>query len=356
MRFVQMIVNIITQMEAGGAQGAAVRNSEIFNQKGCLSEVWFLYKKRDVYSNSKNVKVLLDRVPNSFVDYFFIIFKLWYWLLTKNVKSVICYTHYANVIGAICARFAFINNVVVSHRNPVNTYPLACRLLDKFIGNFGFYKSIIVVSQTVKNSFSSYSYRYNNRIHLIYNGIDSSKFKVKSHKKNSDIFTLVSTGRLHSQKNQLLLLKSMIDISDAKLIIAGDGELKKEFREYINKNGLDNKVELIGELPPNKVNDFLAIGDVFLFPSNYEAFGFSVVEAMAAGLPIVASDIPAMREIVDEAGILLDKSDVLAWTLTIKSLKNNYYLRSQMADKSVFQAKKFDLKNMSSSYLKLASS
>ena len=354
------VFHIITQMEAGGAQGAAVRNSRYFNENFNVdSKVIFLYKKRDVYSGS-DIITLLNRSPRGVFDLFHILKKLYVLLKDNSDCRVICYTHYANVIGAIVAKIAGVQNIVISHRNPVQTYPRLCKCLDFIAGCLPIYSKCIGVSQTVCDSFKNYPKIYKNKIRLIYNGIavrdnhvDSSiinDFSWIREKSNGDII-LVSTGRLHPQKNQTMLINAMADVNNAKLYIAGDGELKPEFEKLIESKMLSDRVFLIGEIQPHKVYDFLSIGDVFVFPSNYEAFGFSVVEAMAAGLPIICSDIPAMNEIVADAGIILDKNNSEIWSETIKNISEAKL--KELSNKSVERASIFQLKKMAESYYEL---
>jgi len=347
-----MIINLITQMEAGGAQGAAIRNAKKFIDKGLNSEVWFLYKKRGVYEDLDFTKSILNREPNNIFDYFYIIFKLAIMLLRmKNVK-LICYTHYANIIGGIVGRLCFVKRVVVSHRNPVDTYPKMCKYVDLIIGCLGFYSSCIVVSKTVLDSFRDYPKSYKKRLKLIYNGIELNvSNKPEREFSTPTQFTITTTGRLHPQKNQVVIIKAMLLVDKAKLIIAGDGELFEELSMFVKDNKLEDRVYFKGEISPNEVNDLLCESDLFLFPSNYEAFGFSVVEAMAAGLPIICSDIPAMREIVSDSGIIVDKDDVNAWAENINYLLNTPNKRSELSKKALERAKLFSLENMTKGYL-----
>ena len=343
-------------MEAGGAQGAAVRNSRYFSSKGIDSSVVFLYTKRDIYVG-EDIISLAAAAPKNIVQLFSILAKLYRLIRsTKNAK-VICYTHYANVIGAFVSFVAGSRNIVVSHRNPVETYPKLCRVIDRIIGFTPIYHRCICVSKTVVESFSHYPSKYRSKIRLVYNGVDTQEYMSSSEDKKfewirdraGDRLVLLSTGRLHPQKNQIVLLKAMVDVQDCFLVIAGEGELRPEFERFIKENNLAGKVVLLGEIPPQDVSAFLKVGDVFLFPSNYEAFGFSVVEAMASALPIVCSDIPAMREIVGETGILLDKDSPSAWSNVISSLSRKRL--KEMSYNSKERAKRYSLEEMAEQYL-----
>jgi len=190
---------------------------------------------------------------------------------------------------------------------------------------------------------------------LVLNGIPQipkEDNKNSRFRKSNDKFKFVSTGRLHHQKNQETIILAMRDIQNSELHIAGDGELKEHFNQLITKEGLSDKVFLIGEIKPNEVASFLLSGDCFLFPSKYEAFGFSVVEAMSAGLPIICSDIPAMQEIVSDSGIRIDTFDVDAWAESIKKITSRPELKSDLSIRSLERSKLYSLDTMAEGYIK----
>lgn len=311
-----MIISIITQMEAAGAQGAMIRLHKRFMLDGFDSTAVFLYKKRDVYSNIPNVVCMLDHQPSGIFDYMKILFRLFRFISKNKGAKLVCFTHYANIIGALIGRLAGASRVIISHRNPVESYPGVARSLDKVIGYLGIYDEMICVSQAVVDSFKNHPLRYRKRLNLVLNGIDMPTAYTAEEfewiRKPGKVI-LVTTGRLHPQKNQKILMEAIKDFPNLNLYVAGDGELREEYEDYIRDLKLEGQVTLLGELPPDKVYSFLSNGDVFVFPSSWEAFGFSVVEAMAIGLPVVASSIPAMKEIVGSSGILIEPDSISKW-------------------------------------------
>jgi len=354
------VFHVITQMEAGGAQGAAIRNSREMRARGFDSTVVFLYTKRPVYVNEPNVISLLEHKPSSAIDVFRILSRLMRIFRNDRTAIVMAYTHYANVIAAIAGRLSGISTIVPSHRNPVETYPAGCRALDRLIGTLGGYTKCITVSETVYSSFAKHPARYRQRLKLVRNGVD-----LRGHvdsKNGSDLrdhlagapYRFVTAGRLHPQKNQRTIIEAMTQVDGAELIIAGEGELREEFEQLIADSGLSTKVKLIGEIPPNEICGFLQNSDTFLFPSNYEAFGFSVVEAMAEGCPIICSDIPAMQEIVSDAGLRIATRDVNAWAASMKRVMADSDLRNAMRAKSTARAQLFSLEEMVTGYLSAA--
>lgn len=356
------IVNIVTQMEAGGAQGAAIRMSEGFRSRGHSAETWFLYLKRPTYVEDPGVRVFLEHPPASVFDYLRIFWGLYRALVKTRPDGVITYTHYANIMGQVASRLARVSARVASQRNPGWTYPRAAQFMDKLLGSTGFYTTNICVSQTVVDSFATYPSYYKQHIRRVYNGIalgKSTLSKVEARQRFGlplDVPLVLTVGRLAQQKNQALLIRMMRNLPDCHLAIAGDGELRQQLEADIRTWGLNQRVHLLGELPPHAIRDFLAAGDLFAFPSRFEAFGFAVFEAAAAGLPIVCSDIPALSEVLgasdfgSAAGILLPVDDDEAWASQVRSFFADPELATQLSLSSLQRAAHFAVDRMIDKY------
>jgi glycosyltransferase involved in cell wall biosynthesis len=129
---------------------------------------------------------------------------------------------------------------------------------------------------------------------------------------------VIYTGRLVSYKGLPLLLRVWKEIAaqhdDVYLLLVGPGSLdihncETELRQYVQQEGLENCVRITGEV--RNVEEFLQAADIFAFPTESEAFGISLVEAMACGLPVIATPVGAIREIVTEGqdGLLVQPGD-----------------------------------------------
>jgi glycosyltransferase EpsF len=114
---------------------------------------------------------------------------------------------------------------------------------------------------------------------------------------------LLHIGRFGPAKNHEGLLEIMQRVSrqtsNARLIVLGEGNSRARIERLAHQMGLSDKVQFVGERMD--VWTFYAAADVFVFPSLFEGFGNVLVEAQAAGLPVVASDIPPHREAVAPA-------------------------------------------------------
>jgi glycosyltransferase involved in cell wall biosynthesis len=90
-------------------------------------------------------------------------------------------------------------------------------------------------------------------------------------------------------------------VPDALLLVVGSGGIgiqncEAQLRSYVHQNGLDNSIRFTGSV--ENIRDYLHAADLFVFPSRKESFGISVAEAMACGLPVAASDIPGLSDVV----------------------------------------------------------
>jgi glycosyltransferase involved in cell wall biosynthesis len=162
------------------------------------------------------------------------------------------------------------------------------------------------------------------KIHIIPNCVDTTRFlPVKTAQKSElriklglpqDVTIATYTGRLVSYKGLPLLLKVWDKLrtkhENVLLLLLGTGGLdihncENELREYVNANRLRHYVLFIGDV--QNVEEYLQASDLFVFPSENDAFPSSLVEAMACGLPVVTTPVGAIKSIVTdrENGILV---------------------------------------------------
>ena len=124
--------------------------------------------------------------------------------------------------------------------------------------------------------------------------------------------TVLSVGRLTPAKNYPAALRAIARLRsrDARYVIAGDGPEREGLRAAASRLGIADRVEFAGHVAD--IRPLMRDADVFLMPSLWEGFGLAAVEAMDAGLPVVASDVPGLREVVGTDGacaLLVDPSD-----------------------------------------------
>ena len=120
------------------------------------------------------------------------------------------------------------------------------------------------------------------------------------------------------------------DIDDIVFFIIGDGELRPELEKMIQEKGLEKKVFLLGQIPD--AYRFLPAFDVFVLPSVKEGFPWALIEAMSAKLPVIATDVGAIPEIIDDRknGLLIKPRDSAGLADKIKEVLENDRLRNEL--------------------------
>jgi glycosyltransferase involved in cell wall biosynthesis len=203
----------------------------------------------------------------------------------------------------------------------------------------------IVVSNATKSVFAASTGVKPDRIEVVPNFVDARRFPPLSNEQKSqyrrafgvpvEAMVLASVGRLDENKNFATLIKVlapfMIERKELYLVIAGEGSLYESLLAQIRELGLQNRIRLLGQC--HDVPKLLGMADLFVFASLVETFGIVAVEAMMAGIPVVALDIAGLREQVDcgRTGILVSQSSLWQeFPAAVASLIDNPALRQDM--------------------------
>jgi len=146
-------------------------------------------------------------------------------------------------------------------------------------------------------------------------------------------------GRLSAQKNLTTLIDAMElivpDYPNVHLALTGEGPKRDFLEQKVQQIGLTDNVHFLGWLPSQKdVFAFYEAIDIFAFPSLYEGFGMANTEAMATETPVVCNDIPVLREVVGDAGILVDATDEIELVEALERLVTDPDLRSELGKKA----------------------
>lgn len=157
------------------------------------------------------------------------------------------------------------------------------------------------ITETVKKHYINELGLNPNKISVISRGRHPILNEFPAHKNKRDKVQLINVGRIEFQKGQIYLLKAIKELKERGYkfhlnILGRKGRVTTELENYIDKNGLKDQVNLVGY--KENVAQYLLESDLFIFPSLYEGLGGALIEAQAAGLPIVCNDIPVLHEVV----------------------------------------------------------
>ncbi|MDO8499741.1 MAG: glycosyltransferase family 1 protein [bacterium] len=152
-------------------------------------------------------------------------------------------------------------------------------------------------------------------------------------------------GRLELKKNTANLIRAFNILKnkfDTQLVLVGiPGVGYAEIETEINNSPFKQDIILLGFVQGEELSSFLSDAEVFVFPSQYEGFGLPVLEAMAAGCPVVAADIPALREVGGEAAIYSDGDTSAKLAESLARVINNDQLSEQMRQAGLARAQNF---------------
>lgn len=159
--------------------------------------------------------------------------------------------------------------------------------------------------------------------------IVSKDFFYNENCKKYDKFTFLSVGNLNEGKRFFLTIDAFLEISkkynDIQLIIVGDGPLYSQLNNYVIKKNLKNKVKLFGNIANDLLPEIYRKSHCFVLPSAFETFGVVYIEALASGLPVIATKCGGPEEIIDKQnGILVAIDDLFQLSDAFYSIYENY--------------------------------
>lgn len=246
--------------------------------------------------------------------------------MSKRFRAHVTFAH--SEIPAAYARLAGLPNVVPVLHSQENYATGRLKYFESILQHRA--RAVIAVSEIAAKSYSA-TFKVP-RVRWIPNGVSLGKFSSNLQEKyriraalglSRDARVLLQVGRIHPIKGQHISIQALAGPTSTErgtqLVFAGlaeDPVYLERIRGLSDELAVGDRIFFLG--PRNDVNNLLQAADVFLMPSTTEAQGIALVEALAAGLPIVASDIPGFRFSRDLPGVwLTDVSDPIAFDTAI---------------------------------------
>jgi glycosyltransferase involved in cell wall biosynthesis len=254
--------------------------------------------------------------------------------LLRSLKPdlIHCHTSKAGIIGRLAARIARVPAVFTAH-----TWSFAdgTSTLWKLVGTPSerltarWTEKIIAVSESNRSLAIRRNVARENKIVTVHNGIADTNYR--AHPGWSEIPQIVMVARFAPQKNQAQLLQALADITlPFKLTFVGDGPTRAAAEALTRDLGLADRVEYLGVRLDTDV--ILSQSDIFALATNWEGFPITILEAMRAGLPVIATDVDGVREAVTDqvTGYLVPRGDTEALKEKLAALLSSSTLRLQM--------------------------
>lgn len=248
-------------------------------------------------------------------------FKLRALLNKYNIDILHCHDYKANFIGFIASRFRKVKLVTTIHGwTKAGARLKFYEYLDSFV--IRYFDQIIVVSGGIQKTLLK-SRLSPEKIVVIHNGIDadyfSGKFVNVEYKRRigiEDNFNVIGTvGRLSVEKGQKYLIEAASEVinifPNTVFLIIGNGPFKKSLQDMAKSFGLEKNVIFTGPFPREELRNIYSLTDIFILPSLAEGFGLALTEAMAMGIPAIATKIGGIPEIIEygKTGYLIPPAD-----------------------------------------------
>ncbi len=300
------IIQVQTQAEAAGAQRISDMVGAGLQARGHDVRTVFMYRKTDVYDGDPNADFILRSTPRGPAGRARAAFGLIRYLIRERPDAVITYQYWGNLFGTIGGRLAGARHLIANQSGQPMTRGLLgiASRLDRLIGAWGFYHHNIVNSAWTLAQFAAYPVAYRRRLRRIDHGVAGPDRRTNKAAARAAFGLpagarlVVSTGRLTPEKNPHVLVRALGLLPDVHVAIAGTGPSRDDLAAIAKEAGVSDRLHLVGEVPPARIFEFLAAGDLFAFASRFETFGLSAAEAAISGLPVVASDLPVLHEVL----------------------------------------------------------
>lgn len=219
------------------------------------------------------------------------------------------------------------------------------RPIERFM--YSRYDRIISISQQTQNALVSWLKQSDERFVVINNGIDTQKFASVI----SSVIpkSLIMVSRFVSSKDQETVIRAMQHVDkETSLRFVGDGENRKHCEKLANDLGVSDRIQFLGsrhDIPELIVSSYIGIQS-----SNWEGFGLTAVELMAARKPVIASNVDGLKQVVEGAGLIFRHGDSGDLATKISLLLNDIDYYDAVSQKCFERSLLYDIKVMAKKY------
>ena len=245
------------------------------------------------------------------------------------------------------AKLSGCKRVIVSIHYPATIYgwkEKALLRLSSLMSRFTIANSLATEQSWFGSSqlIDSKSILLNDHHGTIYNCVDSKNIQqnmstfssadMRAQMQLSNVFVVTIIGRLSAEKGHVTILKAiqrLVQNHQAVLLIVGDGQMRDSLCALATKLGIESNIRWCGSVAQEEVFRLLSVSDVVVVPSRYEGFSLAAAEAMAAGVPVIASTTGGLPEVVEHerTGLLVPPGNVEALADAIQLLADNPEMR-----------------------------
>ena len=342
---------------------------EIYNElsnKCKIDHIFLNFKKRKlekITSTSRECIVKLREFPFEH-KYFF------YYRIQKKIPEYDLYLIANQNLSflKLKPKIVFCHDIIHRVYRRSDKYWLLSKLLYSGLKKAEF---IIAASKSTKRDLVKFYSIPEERISVIYEGINHKKFK-PDNSGSSSIYQKYKLPPMYRyvfhissetpRKNvdglikAFYQLKTKYKLTDLKLLKGGNPQYQKDRKRLLNlikQLGLQEEIIFLDYIPEEDLSKLYNIAELFVFPSFYEGFGLPVLEAMACGTPVITSNISSLPEIIGNAGIMVNPKNIDSIARAMGEILTNERLREDMISKGLKRAGTFSWKIAAGETLKV---
>lgn len=353
------VLHVINRMIAGGAEKLILDTLPLMNEH-FQTDVLLLQK-----TNSAFEKVLTTSLPDAlkFSSYNSLYNPLHILKIYKLAKAYdVVHVHlFPSQYYVVLAKILALGNmkVVVTEHNTTNNrmrIPVFS-YIDAF--TYHAFNTTVCISEEIKGIMKRYTRLKDEKFAVIENGVNLKKIEQAKHYKKSSLAGLLETDIVVLQvsafrkgKDQPALIKALQHLPKyVKAVFAGEGVMLDNCRKLALELGLEDRVLFLGmrmDIP-----ELLKTADIIVLSSHYEGLSLASIEGMASGKPFVASRVPGLTPVVENAGVLFECGNDKELASVIQKLTEDKIYRQQVVTSCLARAKQYSVERMVKSQIDL---
>lgn len=275
----------------------------------------------------------------------------------NNYKFIHCHSPIGGVIGRLSCRATNTKCIYTAHgfhffkgapiKNWLIFYPI-----EKWLSK---YTDVLITINKEDYNRAKSKFKMKSLVHIPGVGIDFEKYQLNNFNRecyrkklgfSEDDYLILSVGELNNNKNHEVILKAIAKLNNPniKYVIAGQGRLKEYLLKLSEDLNIKSQLVLLGFR--NDIPELAHCAEIFAFPSKREGLGLSALEAMAAGLPLITSNVHGINDYMIQGvtGFSFKPSDIDGFKSGILKLKKDSNLKDYIGNNNIEISKNYDKK------------
>jgi glycosyltransferase involved in cell wall biosynthesis len=261
-------------------------------------------------------------------------------MLVKKIRPKIVHAHFVSSYGLVGACLGFHPFLISVWGADIIDFPKRS-WLHRCLVKYGLNKADVITatSQMLSKAVAGFVGK-NNKTFVIPFGVDVDRFSPRMESIHKEVITIGTVKTLSHKYGIEYLIRAFAVVEkkyeNVKLEIVGDGPLRGDLQNLTTELNCSQKVNFVGKVPNEKVPEYINSMDIFVVPSvlESESFGVAAVEASACGLPVIASDIGGLSEVIRDkkTGLVVPPADPDSIAEAIISLIKNPDYRGELGE------------------------